>query len=177
MFLKSLHQTFAAVCKKKNVLSILFSLGIWATTPSCPSKPTPSLRWRTWRSCKCVLCWNLHLQILLSSLQFYFSEPCFRHWMFCYLPPLAGSWTPPASCATASWSGFLSGWQSKPSCPASTPAAPTRRCWRAGVCSPSARRSSCAVSDAFVSPESGLWKRTQIKLFIPVLPDFHTSWI
>lgn len=64
-------------------------------------------------------------------------------------PPLTGVWTPPACCATASWSGFPSGWQNKPSCPASMPAAPTHRCWRAGACSQSARRSLCVVSDAF----------------------------
>ncbi len=32
---------------------LLSSAEIWVITPSCPSKRTPSLRWRTCRSCKC----------------------------------------------------------------------------------------------------------------------------
>lgn len=65
--------------------------------------------------------------------------------------PLKGDWTRRACYATASWSGFLSGWQDKHSCHPSTPAAPTHRCSRAGACSPSVRRSLCVVSNTCIS--------------------------
>lgn len=86
-------------------------------------------------------------------------------------PPLTGVWTPPACCATASWSGFLSGWQNKPSCPASMPAAPTHRCWRAGACSQSARRSLCVVSDAFTWSNNFMHTHTVMPSKLPFICD------
>ena len=84
---------------------------------------------------------------IVDTFLAYFS---WNHWtIWCFLSP-ADAWTPPACCVTASSSGFLSGWLSRPSCPASMPAVPIRRCWRAEACLLWARRSLYVVSDTFM---------------------------